>query len=174
MILRIIFWIFDNYFGSFRDTWISDDSGVFRDVFRIHDLTWELVFPIALLPNDQEKYLLPYVSFLFPFLYFFLHKPKHFHFPKIPFFLQNFHQLPPTTIKCIPFLSLPWPAKWPKGVTPHASLICTKPLPIYTNFNPFTKSKPYLNFPFTFHSTFFSTSTKRSSHQLSHSSPPQP
>ena len=37
MILNIILWIFDIYFGSFRDTSFRDVSGIFPKDFRIHD-----------------------------------------------------------------------------------------------------------------------------------------
>ena len=141
MSLHILFLIFGNYFGSFRDTWISDDFGIFRNVFRILDLNLGICLFIFKSKRKISSFIIsfPFSFFLISFL---PPQPQVFSiFPKFQIFSKittstHFHQLPPTSsFNASLSLSLPWPAKWPREGTTHPPLFAQNPLSI-TLFTP--------------------------------------
>ena len=143
MSLHIILLIFGEIYESFRDTWISDDFGIFRIVFRIFDLNLETCLFNILNFSSQRKYFPFYNSSLFPLLYFPLLPSQttwFSQFSKIPFLQisKESHSLPLNSFLITTHsLSLPWPAKWPGeghltlsflAKTPLSSILIPLPL----------------------------------------------
>jgi len=72
MSLHILLLIFGKIYESFRDTWNSDDFGIFRNVFRIHDLNpGTRIFNIFIFRDQENIFSFHFFSF-FHFLYSFL------------------------------------------------------------------------------------------------------
>jgi len=126
MIIRIIFLIFENFCGSFRDTWFSDDFGIFPKVFRIrnwipgirHSNYFFLFFP--------RKYL-PFSIFFSFFLFSFLPFPST-KFYQILHSSIIFSNLPPKYLLQNIFTSPISMAghDWPRE-TPHPSTLQLNP-----------------------------------------------
>ena len=159
MIPSIIFLIFENFCGSFRDTWFSDDFGIFPKVFRIRNR-----IPGIRLSNYfsfflQENIFFFPLSFLFPIFF------SSFSFHQI---LQNspfFHYLLQLSTKNIktPKISSP---KYPTSpITMAGQERDTSPSPFYKNpLSKYLFTSPsqiqFLYKPFLLHFTsFFSSPT---------------
>jgi len=100
MILSIILWIFDIYFGSFRDTWFRDVSGIFPKEFRIHDSIPGICVSDIFIFGDQENifsfhflFLFPFSFLLFPSTKFSKISPSKISSPKYLLHLTTFHHL---------------------------------------------------------------------------------
>ena len=166
--------IFGNYFESFRNTRISDDSGIFRNDFHIFDFKPGIcLFNSFILSPRGNIFSLSFL-FLFPFslIHFLPPQAKVFLFSKIPL-IPHSHLLPHLISL---FLSLPWPAKWPSEGHLTLSLSSsywlgedTSSLPIYTKplssiLIPLPSQIPILyKFLFYISPLFFLTSPKEKS-----------
>jgi len=105
--LYIILLIFGNYFESFRNTWISDDSGIFRNDFHIFDFNPGISLFISFILSPRVNIFSLLILFLSLFLFSFPFSPRQMDFSYFPNskFLLLFHQLPPTPLNALLSLS---------------------------------------------------------------------
>jgi len=147
MSFHILLLIFGKIYESFRDTWISDDFGIFWNVFRILD------FNPGTYVSDIFKFqvrdnIFIYKSFsLFPFS-FISFLPSQSKRNSIFQKFQKSKLLPtfsktPHTSPLMPSFSLSSLAghHWPRE-TPHSPLFAQKPPLFYLFAPPLQKSKP--------------------------------